>query len=362
MSGRSRHRRAFWFVTLAIGLVMTIVFAGQSIVFPVSRAASTALGMVSDRPSLAADGRSRAVLTIRRSDGGELTPRQARVSVVEGARRARIESVVAAGDALQVVVRAGILPGPITVETSAEQATAARVHLTSMLDPADTAADGTPDFLKLEDAGDRAAFRRWFTFLAEIQAMLPPEETPREINDCAALVRFAYREALREHDGLWASALRLPALPVGPSVGKYRYPFTPLGAGLFRVRPGAFQSSDLSDGAFAQFADANTLRRLNTHFIARDLRDARPGDLLFYRQLEQDQPFHTMIFLGASLVEPGVHQWVVYHTGASSQSKGELRRVPVEELLAHPEPRWRPVAGNPNFLGVYRWNILRAAD
>ena len=39
--------------------------------------------------------------------------------------------------------------------------------------------------------------------------------------------------------------------------------------------------------------------------------------------------------------------------------RGELRRVALAELLDHPQPQWRPVAGNPNFLGVYRWNILR---
>jgi hypothetical protein len=30
-------------------------------------------------------------------------------------------------------------------------------------------------------------------------------------------------------------------------------------------------------------------------------------------------------------------------------------------LLQHPNARWRPETGNPNFLGVYRWNILREA-
>jgi hypothetical protein len=27
--------------------------------------------------------------------------------------------------------------------------------------------------------------------------------------------------------------------------------------------------------------------------------------------------------------------------------------------MQHPDPRWRPTPSNPNFLGVYRWNILR---
>jgi uncharacterized protein YfaT (DUF1175 family) len=31
----------------------------------------------------------------------------------------------------------------------------------------------------------------------------------------------------------------------------------------------------------------------------------------------------------------------------------------LEDLLRFPEPEWRPLAENPNFLGVFRWNILR---
>jgi hypothetical protein len=50
---------------------------------------------------------------------------------------------------------------------------------------------------------------------------------------------------------------------------------------------------------------------------------------------------------------------VVYDTGEDHGKAGELRRVTVAELLDHPQAQWRPVEGNPNFLGVYRWNILR---
>jgi hypothetical protein len=32
------------------------------------------------------------------------------------------------------------------------------------------------------------------------------------------------------------------------------------------------------------------------------------------------------------------------------------------DLLDHPQPEWRPVPGNPNFLGVFRWNILRGTS
>ena len=50
---------------------------------------------------------------------------------------------------------------------------------------------------------------------------------------------------------------------------------------------------------------------------------------------------------------------VVYDTGEDHGKAGELRRVALSELLDHPQPQWRPLPGNPNFLGVYRWNILR---
>jgi uncharacterized protein YfaT (DUF1175 family) len=219
--------------------------------------------------------------------------------------------------------------------------------------------DGTPDFLRLDTAADREAFIQWFTFLAEVQ-YVRRDELPPEIVDCAALIRFAYREALRKHDSSWGNALRLPAVPPGAaSVAKYSYPYTPLKAALFRIRPGPFSPSDLADGTFTEFADAKTLMRCNSHRVARSLEHARSADLLFFRQLDQRQPFHAMVVVGQSRLEPSREQWIVYHTGPSGRDKGEVRRPTFSQLLAHPNPQWRPVSGNPNFLGVYRWNILR---
>jgi hypothetical protein len=218
--------------------------------------------------------------------------------------------------------------------------------------------DGTPGFLRLDSEEDRRAFRHWFTFLAESQYYRQPKRMAREINDCAALIRFAYREALREHDGAWASDLDLDAVPSEASVRKYTYPRSPLGAALFRVRPGPFAPSNLNDGAYTQFADAHTLQQFNTYFVTRDIRLAQPGDLLFYRQLEQNLPFHAMLYLGRGNFEES-GKWIVYHTGPLGGGRGEIRRPAVAELLRHPSPRWRPNVGNGNFLGVYRWNILR---
>jgi uncharacterized protein len=214
--------------------------------------------------------------------------------------------------------------------------------------------DGTPDFLRLTDPADQAAFRRWFTLIAEYQAIRPAAQVPPEIADCASLLRYSYREALKRHDESWfeTSEIEVPASP--GEVRAWSYPHTPLGPGLFRVRPGAFEPDDVSNGAFAQFADAKTLVERNAYFVSRDARAALPGDLLFYRQFGQSSPWHSMI-----VVRSGTAAEVVYDTGPDHGQPGELRRVLLSELLDHPQPQWRPLAGNPNFLGVYRWNILR---
>jgi uncharacterized protein YfaT (DUF1175 family) len=237
-----------------------------------------------------------------------------------------------------------------------------RVPVTFSFDPSDSYADGTPDFLRLHTAQDRQAFRSWFTSIAELQA--DRSKLPGEIDDCAALLRFAYREALHAHDESWLGSH--PTDTPLPSIRQYVYPQTPLGANLFRVRPGPFLPEDLGNGSFAQFADARTLMQRNTHLVGRDFRLARPGDLIFYRQLDQNSPydvpgttphhspFHSMIFCG----ETGV----VYHTGPIHQGKGEMRRLLLSDLLHHPDARWRPLPENENFLGVYRWNILREGD
>ena len=223
--------------------------------------------------------------------------------------------------------------------------------------------DGTPGFFHLDSAADKQAFRQWFAAIAEYQALRPAQELPPEVSDCAALLRYAYRNALQAHTAAWLAENKLEGLTFLPSVRKYSYPHTPLGAALFRVRPPG-EGGDLQ-ASFAEFADAHTLQQFNTFFVSRDVRLAQPGDLLFYRQLEQNSPYHSVIFVGHSQFirgGPEDDSILVYHTGPSGKSPGEMRRVRLGQLLQHPSPRWRPVAGNSNFLGVYRWNILKDAN
>jgi uncharacterized protein YfaT (DUF1175 family) len=178
------------------------------------------------------------------------------------------------------------------------------------------------------------------------------------------LLRYAYRNALRLNDQPWADETGIEPDSVSVAIKKYHYPSTLLGAGLFRISAGPLVPEDLRSGTFAEFADAKTLKEFNAFFVSRHTRDALPGDILFYRQLEQNEPFHSMIFVGESpWLDHTSGDWtagvVVYHTGEPGPAGKGMRRITLAELLNHPSPRWRPVAGNANFLGVYRWNILR---
>ncbi len=163
------------------------------------------------------------------------------------------------------------------------------------------ARDLTADSLRLSDVSDRDAFRRWFTFLGEYQVAVPVSELPAEIKDCSVLLRFSYREALWKHDATWISEMHLEGTPLLPAVKAYQLPHTALGARIFRVRSDA--ASD--ETSFAEFADAKTLKNLNTHLLGRDISLARPGDLIFYRQFDQQSPFHSMIFVGDSHLPGG---------------------------------------------------------
>lgn len=302
------------------------------------RVAST----LSDVP---ADGRYHRVAHLASSDHAPLADGNVRTAGLPA-------RILPAGDGeAELEVQSPVMAGERRVQVSLGRSTATlRLHFAETA--ADSAGDGTPDFLRLHTAADRSAFRGWFTSLADAAADAPSNKIPREIDDCAALLRWAYRNALHAHDETWLLAMA-PLLDVAQtSVRQYAYPATPLGSALFRVRGGAFAKDDPRNGAFAQFADAKTLLERNTFLLGQDMRDARPGDLLFFRQLEQNSPYHSMIVTG------GTQPAVVYHTGPIGRGPGEIRRVLVRDLVRHPDPRWRPISSNSNFLGVYRWNIL----
>ena len=222
----------------------------------------------------------------------------------------------------------------------------------------DSDSDGIPDQEELRSYVDRESFRKWFTTIAEEQFYDASREWNAEQRDCAGLVRFAWREALRAHDRAWFLRMGEAYEPVASDVRAYTLERSPVGEKLFRTSAGSFDTSNLSDGTFSEFADARTLRDYNTRFVSRDAARAEPGDLLFFHQpWVQKYPYHVMLFIGRSRADAGA-DWVVYHTGSSARDAGEVRLARLSVLARHPDPRWRPVAANRNFLGFYRLKIL----
>jgi uncharacterized protein YfaT (DUF1175 family) len=220
--------------------------------------------------------------------------------------------------------------------------------------------DGIPDIAELQSFMDRENFRRWFTLIAEGQFYHLSDQWKAEQRDCAGLVRFAWREALRKHDRVWFQKMGPGYELTAPDVARYNLEQGPLGEKLFRTAFGSYKDGEVSNGTFSEFADARTLKSFNTTFISRDRQDAETGDLLFfYQPWVQKYPYHVMIFLGRAKTDANsANDWVVYHTGASATDEGTVKKVELSVLDQHPNKRWRPIESNPNFLGFYRLKIL----
>lgn len=200
--------------------------------------------------------------------------------------------------------------------------------------------------VRLADESDRAAFRSWFVLLADAQF----ERATPDVSDCAALIRHAYREAMRAHTPEW---VRRAALPFAPQFAEVRSAPQP-GANGWPL----FQVADGAKAKYAEFADAKTLIALNSRPLGRETRALRAGDLLYFRQPSQKDPDHLMVFVGRSMFEAEGDDWVVYHTGPTDEGPGEVRKVRLATLQQHPAARWRPLQSNPRFVGVYRLAVL----
>lgn len=222
----------------------------------------------------------------------------------------------------------------------------------------DSDADGIPDAVEFHSLTDRQNFRSWFSSIAEMQFYRLSDQWNVEQRDCAGLVRFAWREALRRHDRAWFLKMGAGYEDIATDFS-YHLNEGPLGEKLFRTDFGTYKQTDVAEAKFSEFADARTLKNFNTTFISRDRRLAEQGDLLFFHQpWVQKFPYHVMIYLGDSRFAAPTHDWVVYHTGASPTDQGVVKKVELSVLDHHPNKRWRPVESNPNFLGFYRLKIL----
>jgi uncharacterized protein YfaT (DUF1175 family) len=322
--------------------------------------------VVIEPASVPADGSSSALLEIKLISrfGNRLNatvlPHAPTLEFVQGKELVKI---IPLGDSLRyrlvskfetgvVIVHVQIYGAPGPIE--------AQLELTPSL--ADRNSNNYPDILDLISESDRSAFRRWFITIALSQRTHIDDRW--QDRDCAGLLRYCYREALKKHNNEWLRSRKWLAVTGIPDVRKYNYPNVPMvGTRVFNAGKRTKRDSSTAINAsfndrssspladFADFAEASRLKDNSLTFISRDSRDALPGDVIFYlNDTEHDWPYHSMIYLG--------NGQTIYHTGPDGDKPGIIKQLSFEELAAHPNPRWHPTAGNPFFLGFYRWRIL----
>jgi uncharacterized protein YfaT (DUF1175 family) len=177
------------------------------------------------------------------------------------------------------------------------------------------------------------ALRAWIALIAENQIRQGP--TPRWTHrDCAGLVRFAVAEALAGHDARWQKAMGL----------SHNLPPDLLPQATRDILRHRWKRPDGSEGAYV---NAIGLVQENSIAAGRDVRLAKPADLLFFDQGDEQ---HLMLWTGRR---------IVYHNGAPPRPDDNgLRAVSLAALLHWNDTRWRPEAANPNFAGVFSFAFL----
>lgn len=212
----------------------------------------------------------------------------------------------------------------------------------------DSNRDGYPDVAQLHSSSERQNFLRWFAAIAESQYTAPNADWVQR--DCSGLLRYAYMEALKPKTPSWWKKFKyFPDQNIPPL--SLNLPLPVLGDQVFRITGGAFAKEDIAKKYFAKEASAGYLMRHATIFLGKDPKKAQRGDLLFFlHPLAEGPAYHSMVYLGNGRV--------VYHTGASVESGGQVRLLSLQALGRHPDPSWHPNVNNPRFLGFFRWKMV----
>ena len=209
--------------------------------------------------------------------------------------------------------------------------------------------DNYPDIVKL-NKNDSERFINWFLNISLYQTQKISDNWLEWERDCSGLIRYATREALKVHDDSWYANTGIDLkfweektgvnLEYFEDVQKYNYPEIPV-----------FGSHNFfdEDGNTVYFADAYNLLRANVKFISKDLKEAEPGDLLFF-QHPAPLTFHSMIFTGDGLV---------YHTGPVDETNPGMIKVWTIDYYKSLMPfQWLPIQNNEYFLGIFRLKFL----
>jgi uncharacterized protein YfaT (DUF1175 family) len=354
-----------WKLWLPAGIIAILVVLGVGLSWKLRPGKVTKLVLSTDKPFLVADGNSTATLTLSaRDEKGRETPIGSRMVSFEVSSNKGVLSLQKGQTwssnrrEVRVTLTAGLLPGEAKVIARMGGLTSDTLKVTSVPWYENRDGDGFPDAAELQTEQDKTRFREWFASIADAQYYQVSDLWQTDQQDCAGLIRFAFREALKHHDREWLLHFRFLTEPGIGEIGRFNYPDVPLlGANLFRTRPGAFQPGDLSDSTFKSFCEAKYLPAYNCTALGYDERAVRKGDLLFFFHYDDPQmPYHGIVFTGES--PEGEDDWLVYHTGPVAGTKGIVKKVRLRDLKQHPEEKWRPLRSNKYFLGYYRWKII----
>lgn len=96
-------------------------------------------------------------------------------------------------------------------------------------------------------------------------------------------------------------------------------------------------------GQVGPYVNAIKLVQFNSRLVGRDLNQARPGDLMFY---DQGDDQHLMIWMGRS---------IAYHTGSSTPTDNGMRSVSLQQLMTWKDTRWIPDESIPTLSASIGW-------
>lgn len=185
-------------------------------------------------------------------------------------------------------------------------------------------------------------FRAWFVRIVEEQLRQGPNPRWHQ-QDCAGLVRFATNEALKVHDARWLRHNGVSNRYLPPELD------------ITEAQRQWGQRWEQGQGKVGPYVTAIKLIQYNSEPVGRDLLAAKPGDLLFF---DQGDDQHLMIWMTRS---------IAYHTGAAPVTSDNatierrdngMRSVSLQQLMNWKDTRWIPDASNPNFVGIFRLRFL----
>lgn len=167
------------------------------------------------------------------------------------------------------------------------------------------------------DVHDQSFYKINIIRVALGQAENPSLDWEPQQRDCAGFVRYIYRQVLHNQQPLWQ-----------PWNGNDK----------------------------VHFANAELLVSKNFTKLSDEVSDSvRTGDILVFRRDNQkkENQWHLMLLMESPWEQ---NKWlVIYHTGSPDQING-VKKLWLNELLTTELEQWKPIKGNKNFAGVYRWN------